>query len=128
MIVGVTALFMTLVIPFSEWESIVLSPFAVWFAVALANGYRHVRAGRIDRHREWMIRALAIGLAIATMRVIFIPMLILIGNPTEEQVTASSLASFAVSFALHALLAELWIRQGRTRASRLATSPDPTSA
>lgn len=128
MVVAATALFITLVIPFSDWESVLLSPFAVWFGVALANGYRHIRARRVRRHREWMTRALAIGLAIATMRLIFIPVLILIGSPTDAQVRASSLACFLVAFLLHAVVAELWIRRGRAENYESQGAPATESA
>lgn len=115
-VVGLTALFMSLVIPTSGWsERVILSPFAVLFGVALVNGFRHVRAGRIAHHREWMIRAFAVGLAIATMRVLFIPTLIVLGDPTEAQIALSSIASFTAAFVLHVVVAELWIRGSRQR-------------
>ena len=46
--------------------------FGVGFLVALGKGFQRVRAGRIDLHREWMIRAFAIALGIVTMRLIFV--------------------------------------------------------
>lgn len=74
LVVGVTALFLGLVIPFSGWpERVVIGLFGGLFLVALLKGFLHVRAGRVALHREWMIRAFAIGLSIATMRLIFIP-------------------------------------------------------
>ena len=35
------------------------------FLFALGKGFVHVRAGRVALHREWMIRAFAVALAIA---------------------------------------------------------------
>lgn len=109
-----TALFIALVIPFSGWwERVVNGFFSILFLVALAKGLLHIRAGRRARHREWMIRAFAIGLGIATMRLIFIPALIIVGNPTHQQIVTLSIASFALAFSLHAGLAELWIHSTR---------------
>jgi uncharacterized membrane protein len=114
LVVGVTALIMGFVIPFSGWsESLVMAVFGSLFLFALVKGFLEVRAGHIARHREWMIRAFAIGLAIATMRLIFIPALLLTVEPTEEQIARLSIMAFAIAFVLHSLLAEAWIRVTR---------------
>jgi hypothetical protein len=69
LVVGATALFMGLVIPKGGWpERAVIGLFGIVFLFALIKGFLHVRARRVALHREWMIRALAIGLAIATAR------------------------------------------------------------
>ena len=113
-IVGATALFMALVIPFSgRPEQIIVGFFAGFFLVALAKSVRHVRAGRVRLHREWMIRSVSVALSISTMRLIFIPSLILVGSPTDEQVRTLSIVSFTIALAMHALGAELWIRWTR---------------
>lgn len=39
--------------------------FGTFFLFALVKGYRHARRREITLHREWMIRAFAIGLAVA---------------------------------------------------------------
>jgi uncharacterized membrane protein YozB (DUF420 family) len=116
MIVGVTALLMNVLIPYSGLpQQIVLTPFAVLFSLSILMGLRHIRAGRVVQHKEWMLRAFAIGLAIATMRLIFIPFLLIIGTPTQSQVEAGSLVSFTVAFVAHLVVAELWIRRARYR-------------
>lgn len=113
-VAGVTALFMGLVIPFSGWpERVVIGLFGGLFLVALVKGFVHVRAGRAGLHREWMIRAFAIGLSIAAMRLIFIPALIVTADPTDAQVALFSVGSFAAAFVVHAAVAELWIRTTR---------------
>src|SRR5215203_7567715 len=69
--VGATALFMGLVIPKGGWpERVVIGLFGIVFLFALIRGFLHVRARRVALHREWMIRAFAVGLAIATTRLI----------------------------------------------------------
>jgi uncharacterized membrane protein len=114
LIVGVTALFMGFVFPMAGWpESVVIGLFGGLYLVALVLGFAHVRAGRIALHREWMMRAFAIGLSIATMRIFFIPALILVGNPTDEQITFFSVGSFTLAFLLHTGVTEMWIRHTR---------------
>jgi uncharacterized membrane protein len=133
LIVGATALFMGFVFPMSGWpESVVIGLFGGLFLVALVLGYRHVRAGRVALHREWMMRAFAIALSIATMRIFFIPALIWIGNPTDEQIAFLSVGSFTLAFLLHSLVTELWIRhtrkhEGVVSADYQGQQPDETN-
>jgi uncharacterized membrane protein len=101
-VVGVTALFMGLVIPFCSL-----------FLAALLKGFVHVRAGRVALHREWMIRAFAIALAVATIRLIYIPALLMVADPTDAQNAVLWDTSFAVAFVLNTSVAELWIRATR---------------
>jgi uncharacterized membrane protein len=129
LVVGVTALFMGLVIPYSGWaESVLIGLFGSLFLFALANGFVHVRAGQVALHREWMIRAFAIALAIATQRVIFIPSLLVVGDPTHGQIVTLSLAAWSAALVVHSSLAEAWIRITRKRgvhtASRAGTAAE----
>ncbi len=119
LIIGVTALFMGLIIPFSGLpEQVVMGFFGTFFLISIITGFTHVRAGRIAMHREWMIRAYALGAAIVTMRLIFIPLLI-INKVTSNEITALySIGSFTVAFVIHALIAELWIRSTRSGSPR----------
>lgn len=113
-VVGVTGLFMAVVISFLGWsERAIVGSFAVLFLVALVKGFVYVRAGRAALHREWMIRTFAIGRSIATMRLIFVPALIVVADPTDAQIAALSVVSFTAAFVLHASVAELWIRVTR---------------
>jgi uncharacterized membrane protein len=112
LVAGITALFMGFVIPFSGWgERVIIGLFGSLFLFSLVRGFLHVRAGRVALHREWMIRAFAVGLSIATMRLIFVPALMIAS--THAQITALSLLSFAAAFALNTTVAELWIRATR---------------
>ncbi len=116
MVVGVTALFLGLVIPFSGWaERILIGLFGSLFLFALGKGFVHVRAGRVSLHREWMIRAFAIALAIATQRVIFIPSLFVVGDPTHGQIVTLSITAWSAALVVHSSLAEVWIRLTRKR-------------
>jgi uncharacterized membrane protein len=113
-LVGLSALFLGLVVPFSGHpERVVIGIFGGFFLISLVTGYVRVRQGRIDEHREWMLRAFAIGLSVATMRLLFIPALMITGNPTDDQIALLSVGSFTVAFLLHAAAAEWWIRRTR---------------
>ena len=117
LIVGATALFMAWIIPFSGWpERILLGFFGVLFLVEIGKGFLHIRARQIMLHREWMIRAFALALAIATMRLIDIPAVIVVsatGAPTHQQLAMLAIIADAVAFPLHAIVAEIWIRSSR---------------
>jgi hypothetical protein len=62
-----------------------------------------------------MIRAFAIALAIATQRVIFIPSLLVVGEPTDGQIVTLSLAAWSAALVAQSSLAEAWIRITRKR-------------
>jgi hypothetical protein len=115
LVVGVTALFLGVVIAFGgNAERVVIAAFGGLYLLALVLGLVRIRQGRVAQHREWMIRAFAIGLSVATMRLILIPALMLMPDLGDDQVAWLFVISFAVAFAIHAGVAELWIR--RTRA------------
>ena len=123
-VVGVTALFMGLVIPKAGWpERVVIGFFGGLFSIALVKGFLHVRAGRVALHREWMIRAFAVGLAIATARLIFFPaLLITTADPTDGLFGTLLVVALAVAFVLNASAAELWIRATRRSGSPTASA------
>ena len=79
--------------------------FGLWFLTCLVLAVRAIRRDDIVHHRRWMIRAFAIGIGIGTTRIwlqIF---------PLAGLSFASSFGpAFWISFSLHALVAELWIR------------------
>ena len=124
LVIGLSALFMALVIPKGGWpERVVIGLFGSLFLFALVEGFLNIRAGRVAQHREWMIRAFAIGLAIATARLIFFPaLLITMTDPSEKLFGTLLVVSLAMAFVVHAGVAELWIhstrRSGALRAKR----------
>jgi uncharacterized membrane protein len=116
MIVGVAALFLALVVPFSGWPGRIGNGFfALYFLVAMTRAVLHIRRRNVALHREWMIRAFAIALGIATMRLIFAPTLIVAGvdSVSDSRVATLSVISFMAAFLLHAAVAEFWIRRTR---------------
>lgn len=134
LVVGATALFIGLIIPFSGWaEQLLIAIFGSLFLFALVNGFVHIRAGRVAQHREWMLRAFAIGLSIATQRLIFIPSLFAAGvvGPSDGRVVTLSLAAWSAALVVHSAMAEVWIHRTRARgvptarASRAETKTIP---
>jgi hypothetical protein len=88
--------------------------FAMLFLFALAKGFVHIRARRPALHREWMIRAFAIGLAVATIRpivgVFFATSRLTHLTPHDFFGTA-----FWLGFTMHLIAAEAWINYTRPR-------------
>jgi uncharacterized membrane protein len=107
---GVTALLIAAMFPFSGPIAMaVVGPFACLFLFSLFRGLWLARARRFVEHREWMIRALAVGTSITTMRLIFVPALLMLGE-SEETARWLSLTSFGIAFFIHSTVAEVWIR------------------
>ncbi len=114
-ILGISALIMSPVMPVGGVNETVASTlFAILFLFALSKAFLHIRRREVIPHREWMIRAFAIGLAVATIRpivgVFFATKQLTHLTPREFFGTA-----FWLGFTLHLIAAELWINY--TRAS-----------
>lgn len=125
LIVGFTGFFAATIFPFSGWpERFVVGGYAVFFFSALLVSAWHIGARRVAAHRAWMIRAFSIGLSIATMRIIFVPLLILIGPDNVDTIADLSIISFALAFFIHTVAAEWWLR----RTPRPSLRPDFAAA
>jgi uncharacterized membrane protein len=84
--------------------------FAVFFLIALSRAWRHILRKETALHREWMIRAFAVGLAIATVRPIMVAAFTLFGlQPHDFLGTA-----FWAGFTLHLMAAEIWVNYTRS--------------
>lgn len=81
--------------------------FGGYFLVALGTAFAAIRARDVARHRRWMVRAFAVGVAVGTLR-------IWVGLFQALDLLSWS-AGFAVAFpiasALHALVAEAHLRR-----------------
>jgi uncharacterized membrane protein YozB (DUF420 family) len=65
-VVGVAGYAMVTV-PIGGWlEVSAIVVYATAFLAALLTAWRYIRRGDVARHREWMLRAVAIALGIAT--------------------------------------------------------------
>lgn len=80
--------------------------FGIWFIAALSIAYRAIRRRDVRNHRRWMIRAYAVALAVGTVR-LWIGLLTAVG--ILELRDAFGVA-FWLSFAMHVVAAELWLR------------------
>lgn len=102
-------------------ETAATTLFAIIFLFDLVKAFVHIRQGQIAQHREWMIRAFAIGLAVAAIRPIvalffaFSPLTHL----TPQQFFGTA---FWIGFTLHFIAAEIWINYTRWRPQVVITS------
>lgn len=110
-VIGVSALVMPfIVLPLGGInEAVASSFFALYFLVSITQALRAVRRGRTGLRREWMLRAYAIGLAIATVRPIMALSFAFFGMRPQTFLGTA----FWLGFSLHAIVAEIWIQSTR---------------
>jgi uncharacterized membrane protein len=69
LVIGISALVMSFTMNIGGLnETAATTLFAILFLFSLIKAYRHIRRKEVARHREWMIRAFAIALGVATTR------------------------------------------------------------
>jgi len=121
MVVGISALIMSFGMPAIGGvnQAAATTLFSLFFLFTLGKAFQHIRHREIQLHREWMIRAFSIGLAVATIRPIvgvFFATSPLTGlTPYEFFGTA-----FWIGFVLHLVAAEVWIHWTRPEAFALS--------
>jgi len=72
---GLTGLFFGLKQPLAgAAEQVIISAVGVFLLAAVCLAFLHIRAGRVARHREWMLRAIAAALGIASVRIVALPL------------------------------------------------------
>ena len=108
-----SALFFGLRTPFAGMaEAVPISIFGAVFLFALARAYAAIRAREVARHREWMIRAFAVAVGIATVRVVgFVLDLAL--TPLGVPVMTGFVMALWVGWVSSVVTAEAWIRHTR---------------
>jgi hypothetical protein len=107
LLTGASAVVIGLLFPFGgRAEMSATVPLGAWFGVCLVLAFRAIRVDDIVRHRRWMTRAFAIGIGVGTIR-IWIALFQVTGLLTFP---AAFGPAFWISFTLHALAAELWLR------------------
>jgi uncharacterized membrane protein len=109
-VIGTSALVMSFGMPaiggFNQAAATTL--FASFFLLALCKAFWHIRRREAALHREWMIRAFSVGLAVATIRPImgmFFATSRLSGLTPHEFFGIA----FWIGFVLHLIAAEAWI-------------------
>lgn len=130
----VLALFIGISHPFGGWvEGTATVVFGLWFLTCLGLALAAVRRRNIANHRRWMIRAFAVGIGIATIRVwvgIFLALhhALTSAPPNGPQASTFGLA-FWLGFAVNVAVGEWWLRRGSPRpGSRPSGSATPGSS
>lgn len=85
--------------------------FSVFLLVSISLSWYYISMKKVSLHREWMIRAFSIGLAIATIRLIVVFAFLFFGVSPENFLGTA----FWIGFNLHAIVAEIWIHHTRKR-------------
>lgn len=80
--------------------------FGAWFLLSLGTAYRAIRRRDVRTHRRWMIRAFAVGVAVGTIR-IWIGLFEAFGIMSFRDAFG---VAFWLSFVMHAVAAELYLR------------------
>jgi uncharacterized membrane protein len=110
LMIGVTALIMSPQMAIGgALETAATFVFGVLFLFALGKGFAAIRARRIAEHRRWMIRAYAVGLAVATVRPIIG---VFFATSSLTHLTPHDFfgIAFWLGFILSLAAAETWIR------------------
>ena len=96
-------------------ESAATTLFAIVFLFSLSKAYEHVRKRRFALHREWMIRAFAVGFAVATIRPI---VGIFFATSRLTHLTPHDFfgTAFWLGFTIQLMVAEIWINYTRRAA------------
>jgi uncharacterized membrane protein len=110
LVVGVSALAMSFGMPAIGGvnQAAATTVFGTLFLFALCRAFWHIRRGEVALHREWMIRAFAIGLAVATIRPI-IGMFFATSPFTGLTPREFFGIAFWIGFVVHLIAAETWI-------------------
>jgi uncharacterized membrane protein len=119
LIIGVSALVMSYKMNIGgPNESAATTLFAIVFLICLIKAYLHIRRKEPARHREWMIRAYAVALGVATTRPI-VGMFFAFRRLTPHEFFG---IAFWLGFTITFLAAEAWIDHTRPRAVHGAES------
>jgi len=119
-VIGVSALVMSFAMPSIGGvnQAAATTLFGLWFLFALGKAFRHILRREIASHREWMIRAFSIGLAVATIRPIIA---VFFATSPFSGLTPYEFfgAGFWIGFVLHLIMAEVWIQWTRPQTTAL---------
>lgn len=122
MIIGSTALVMSSRMSIGGAnETAATMLFGTLFLLCLIKGFMAIRRRDVAAHREWMIRAFAIGMAVATIRpivgVFFATRMLTHLTPQQFFGTA-----FWLGFTVQLIVAEAWINYTRATSRRNSSS------
>lgn len=124
-VTALSGLFFGLLMPFGgRMESVAIALFGGLLLFAIVRGFRAIRSGRVALHREWMIRAFALAIAISTVRFVG-PVVDYAFTPGGMRAGDVFALSVWIAWVLTIAAAEAWIRYSRARAGVLVV---PASA
>jgi len=110
LVIGVTALVMGFIMAVGGIvETLAVAVYGLLFLFSLLKAATYLHSNAL-LHREWIIRALAIGLAVSTTRpivVLFFATSKLTGLTVQQYFGPA----FWIAFTLHLIVAEVWIRK-----------------
>jgi uncharacterized membrane protein len=102
--------------PFGGWsEGAATVVFGLWLLACLAAAFAAVRRRDIVQHRRWMIRAFAVGIGIATIRLwvgLFIALHhVMTSEPPNGPVASTFGLAFWLGLGVNAAIGEWWLRR-----------------
>jgi hypothetical protein len=109
-VIGISALVMSFGMPAIGGinQAAATTLFGMFFLFALCKAFWHIRRREVTLHREWMIRAFSVGLAVATIRPI-IGMFFATSRFSGLTPYEFFGIAFWIGFVLHLMAAEAWI-------------------
>ena len=109
-VIGISALVMSFAMPAIGGlnQAAATTLFATFFLFALCKAFWHIRRLEVPGHREWMIRAFSVGLAVATIRPI-VGIFFATGRFSGLTPREFFGIAFWIGFVLHVIAAEAWI-------------------
>lgn len=120
LVVGLSAISIGLRFPASGLnEGTATVFFAAIFLFCLAKAYVHIRARRIQQHREWMIRAFSVGIGVSTIRVLTFVFVVM----THASIPALLGVMFWLGFGSTLLAGEIWVNVSRPHAMTRTAEP-----
>jgi uncharacterized membrane protein len=118
-----SALYFAMLMPFGGAVEMAMIPvIAALFLGSIARAYLAIRAKDVVRHREWMVRALAVALSISVIRLIA-PVTEVLLVPRGVHPPELLMVSMIAGWVLMVVATELWIRGTRRTASAMAGMP-----
>ena len=112
---GLTGLFFGLKQPLGGTaEQVIVSAAGLFFLGALGLACLHIRARRVAEHREWMLRAIAAALGIASIRIVSLPLDVTLAPRGVDPRVIFALALW-IGWGVTLAVAEWWIRTTRQR-------------
>jgi uncharacterized membrane protein len=116
---GLTGLYFGVWQPLAGFaEQLIVGIVGCFLLVAVSLALVHIRAGRVEAHREWMLRGVAAALAIASVRLVAIPLDFVL-TPRGVDINVVFALSLWVGWAVTMCGAEWWIRVTRVRVPRV---------